>query len=40
VRWMDYLGKGEVLTDTDLDGFVNKFERNWPFVYIEKVLDL
>ncbi len=33
---MDYLGKGEVLTDTDLD----RFERNRPFVYIEKVLDL
>ncbi len=26
---MDYLGKGEVLTNTDLDSFV----------YIEKVLD-
>ncbi len=23
VRWMDYLGKGEVLTNTDLDRFVN-----------------
>jgi len=21
--WMDYLGKGEVLTNTDLDSFVN-----------------
>ena len=29
---MDYLGKGEVLTTI--------FERNRPFVYIEKVLDL
>ncbi len=36
MRWMDYLGKGEVLTNTDLD----IFERNRPFVYIEKVLDL
>ncbi len=24
VRWMDYLGKGEVFTNTDLDIFVNK----------------
>ncbi len=40
VRWMDYLSKGEVLTNTDLDRFVNIFERNRPFVYIEKVLDL
>ncbi len=24
VRWMDYLSKGEVLTNTDLDRFVNK----------------
>ncbi len=23
VRWMDYLGKGEVFTNTDLDRFVN-----------------
>ncbi len=23
VRWMDYFGKGEVLTSTDLDRFVN-----------------
>ncbi len=37
---MDYLGKGEVLTNTDLDRFVNYIERNRPFVYIEKVLDL
>ncbi len=36
---MHYLGKGEVLTNTDLDRFVNNiWER--PFVYIEKVLDL
>ncbi len=33
---MDYLGKGEVFTKTDLDRFVNNFERNRPFVYIEK----
>ncbi len=37
---MDYLGKGEVLTNTYLDRFVNFFERNRLFVYIEKVLDL
>ncbi len=24
VRWMGYLGKGEVLTNTDLNKFVNK----------------
>ncbi len=34
---MDYLGKGEVFTNTDL---LTIFERNRPFVYIEKVLDL
>ncbi len=37
---MDYLCKVEVLTNTDLDRFVNNIERNRPFVYIEKVLDL
>ncbi len=37
---MDYLGKGEVLTNTDLDRFVNNIWENRPFVYIEKVLDL
>ncbi len=38
---MDYLGKGEVLTNTDLDRFVNNiWERKRPFVYTEKVLDL
>ncbi len=31
---MDYLGKGEVLTNKDLDRFVNK--RNRPFVEIYK----
>ncbi len=35
-RWMDYLDK-EVLTNTDLWTI---FERNRPFVYIEKVFDL
>jgi len=30
--------KGEVLTNTDLDRFVKKFERNRPFVYIVKSL--
>ncbi len=34
---MDYLGKGKVLTNTDLWTI---FKRNGPFVYIEKVLDL
>jgi len=33
VRWMDYLSKGEVLTNTDLDRYLQ-------IVYIEKVLDL
>ncbi len=37
---MDYLCKGEVLTNTDLDRFVNNIEQNRFFVYIEKVLDL
>ncbi len=42
---MDYLGKGEVLTNTDLDRYDMTdlwtiFERNRPFLYIEKVLDL
>ncbi len=37
---MDYLSKGEVLTNTDLDRFVNNIWENRPFVYIEKVLDL
>ncbi len=37
---MDYLGKGEVLSNTDFDRFVNNiWERKRPFVYIEKVLD-
>ncbi len=41
VRWMDYLVKGEVLTNTDLDRFVNNiWDKYRPFVYIEKVLDL
>ncbi len=37
---MDYLGKGEVLTNTDLDRFVNNIWEKKAFVYIEKVLDL
>ncbi len=38
---MVYLGKGEVLTNTDLDRFVNNIWVKYrPFVYIEKVLDL
>ncbi len=40
VRWMDYLSKGEVLTNIDLDRFMNKIWENRPFVFIEKVLDL
>ncbi len=28
------------LTNTDLDRFVNNIERNRPFVYVEKVLDI
>ncbi len=31
VRWMDYLGKGEVLTNTDLDRFVNNIWEKWAF---------
>ncbi len=39
--WMDYLGKGEVFTNTDLDRFVIFFlERNRYFVYMKIVLDL
>ncbi len=46
---MDYLGKGEVLTNTDLDRFVNNILYIYiyiyiyiyrPFVYIEKVFDI
>ena len=37
---MDYLGKGEVLTNTDLDRCVNIIWQKWSFVYIENVLDL
>ena len=36
---MDYLSKGEVLTNTDLDLWTI-FERNGSFVYIEIILDL
>ncbi len=28
---MDYLGKGEVLTNTDLDRFVKNFWEKWAF---------
>ncbi len=31
VRWMDYLGKGEVLTNTDLDRFVNNIWEKYAF---------
>ncbi len=37
---MDYLCKGEVLTNTDLDRFVNNIWDKLAFVYIEKVLNL
>ena len=38
--WMDYLGKGELLTNTDLDRFVNNIWEKWFFcVYIENILD-
>ncbi len=30
---MDYLGKGEVLTNTDLDRFVNKSEKQKCCIY-------
>ncbi len=36
VRWMDYLGKGEVHKSTDL----KKFVRNIPNVYVQKVFFL
>ncbi len=38
VRWMDYLGKGEVITNVDLNTFV-KFERKKLFVCTGKVLN-
>ncbi len=36
VRWMDYLGKGEVLTNTDLDRFVNNIWENTFCVHKQK----
>ena len=37
---MDYLGKGEVLTNTDLDRFVNNIWEKQAFCVHKKVLDL
>ncbi len=37
---MDYLGKGEVLTNTDLDRFVNNIWEKYAFCVHEKVLSL
>ncbi len=40
MRWMDYLDKAEVLTNTDLDRYCEQYlSEKRPFVYIEKVLD-
>ncbi len=38
VRWMDYLGKGEVLTNTDLDTIVNNIWEKWAFCVHRKSL--
>ncbi len=37
---MDYLGKGEVLINTDLGKFSNNIEKDRPYVYVEKVSDI
>ena len=37
VRWMDYLGKGEVLTNTDSDRIVYNIREKWSFVYTSAV---
>ncbi len=37
---MDYLGKGEVLTNTDLDRFVNNIWEKYAFCVHKTVLDL
>ncbi len=37
---MDYLGKGEVLTNTDLDRFVNNIWEKYAFCVHRKVLNL
>ncbi len=37
-RWMDYLGKGEVLTNTDLDRFVNNIWEKQAFCLHRKSL--
>ncbi len=38
VRWMDYLGKREVLTNTDLDTIVNNIWEKWAFCVHRKSL--
>ena len=40
VRWMDYLGKGEMLTNRDVNKFVQKNVRNKLFVHMEMFGDL
>ncbi len=41
VRWMDYLGKGEVLTNTDLDRFVNNIWQKYALcVHIKSLRSL
>ncbi len=39
VRWMDHLGKGEVLTNTDLNKFVNKFWDKYTYCVHRKSLQ-
>ncbi len=38
LSWMDYLGKGEVLTNTDLDRFVNNILKKQAFCVHRKSL--
>ncbi len=38
MRWMDYLGRGEVLTNTDLDRFVNNIWEKLAFCVHRKSL--
>ncbi len=38
VRWMDYLDKGKVLTNTDLNKFVNKISEKYSFYVHRKSL--
>ncbi len=37
---MDYLGRGEVFTNTDLDRFVNNIWEKYAFCVHKKVLDV